>query len=575
MIKINFLSIPVRCIEKNYERVIEGELRCKALSKFLEKVGAEKCVWLAEDGSGVIVKLCYDPATNQIVGLVLPLSNTTGCPIILSFSATTADEIKAHMQKKRSTIVYLVMAQPLNERFPPFILQIFGTDNTFTAQDVMNRWKFTEKELAKFGITVAGVSSDGDTRLLSGMCQQMLNPSNQLSFVQDSIHIGTKLRNRILKPGIEMKMGCGKVSISHLKKLIKQCPKEISGLSMTDVSPEDRQNFSSYEKMVSVRTQTALAAYVPESDTTIKYLKLCNDITSSFMNPEICPTERITRIWRALFFLRIWRESIRSSKYHTLNKDFITSNAFKCIEVNARNLIELIRKLREKPEFFVPTLFQSQTCEKAFRQFRSMGTVNFTRINFSILDLLYMIRRVEALNEILHFKLYDKGVMFPKFEVNTKQTKIYSLPNEHEIMAALTQAKNSAIDDAKKFGMDFDDDVIENYQMPGRSGYGTETDYEDSDEETIANNYYSEEEFEHDLTDEESIIDNLEDKNSHFIEIETDNGSRKIIRKSSLVWLLSEKNSKLSNDRLKRVQQAKSDTYSLRKQPRQAKYTEQ
>lgn len=44
------------------------------------------------------------------------------------------------------------MAQALDERVPPFILQIYGTNNAFTAKDVVRRWSFMKTELERYVI---------------------------------------------------------------------------------------------------------------------------------------------------------------------------------------------------------------------------------------------------------------------------------------------------------------------------------------------------------------------------------------------------------------------------------------
>lgn len=119
--------------------------------------------------TGIVPKVNYDVVTDQVVGLVLPFDEKTGCPKMFSYKATTVDEIKSHMKKKKASIAYVVMAQPLDERFPPFVLQLYGTDNTFKAKNVLDRWNFMENELGKYNITIAGYSSDADIRLLAAM----------------------------------------------------------------------------------------------------------------------------------------------------------------------------------------------------------------------------------------------------------------------------------------------------------------------------------------------------------------------------------------------------------------------
>lgn len=85
--------------------------------------------------------------------------------------------------------------------------------------------------LSRYGIEVAGISSDGDTRLLRCMKLETKIGKKHLNnmplyfncslskklYVQDTIHIGTKLRNRLLKQSVILPMGNYQVSVSHLK----------------------------------------------------------------------------------------------------------------------------------------------------------------------------------------------------------------------------------------------------------------------------------------------------------------------------------------------------------------------
>lgn len=121
-------------------------------------------------------------------------------------------------QTKMSTYVYTVMAQPICQNSPAFCLQMFGTDQKFSFLDVLNRWNHLEELLKAKGITILGYSSDGDTRLLKAM--KIKNQLSDFSInrphgwktfffseyctefpcVQDTIHIGNKLKNRLLRP---------------------------------------------------------------------------------------------------------------------------------------------------------------------------------------------------------------------------------------------------------------------------------------------------------------------------------------------------------------------------------------
>lgn len=109
-------------------------------------------VWLSEDGSGITPKVEYDTINSQLVGKVLPIDERTGIPIPHSYIVRTPREIEDHLTNKsvnKASLVYIIMAQPLKQNVPPFVLSIFGTDNKFNADHVLNRWEFVEAELTR------------------------------------------------------------------------------------------------------------------------------------------------------------------------------------------------------------------------------------------------------------------------------------------------------------------------------------------------------------------------------------------------------------------------------------------
>lgn len=128
---------------------MEGELRCKELALYLEKTNSAKTIFLSEDASGIVKKIVYDSHSNQLIGLVLPIDKKNGMPITCTFKAESAELIRQHLQQPQSSLVYIVVAQPLKKNTAPFILQIYGTDNRFKTEDVLKRWIHTEKELKR------------------------------------------------------------------------------------------------------------------------------------------------------------------------------------------------------------------------------------------------------------------------------------------------------------------------------------------------------------------------------------------------------------------------------------------
>lgn len=392
----------------------------------------------------------------------------------------------------------------------------------------------------RYGIEVVGISTDGDSKPFGAMKYLINHPECGIIPVQDATHVATKLRNRILKPGIVLPMGSSHVSVEHLIRLLKDVQKSVHGLSQTDVCPVDRMNFKSFRKITDNRVIESLLQHVENSEATVQFLKLCKQVTFSYLDFELSPSDRIFHIWNGLYFLRIWRHHIKTSTAFRLQDNFISSNAYICIEMNARSLLSLIRKFRDdnKPEHFLPSLFDSQTCERAFRQFRSMGSVEFTRINFSLYDLLHMIGRVEAQNEIAYIRLGNSGIEFPNKREG--KSKVFSLPSEEEITATLSKAKEEAINTAHAFGMQGID--IDNFDIDTRLSIEESSDDDmdiiDLAEQNSANDWSEQ--------SDDSELQNA------FTKILDENGVERIIRKSTFVWMLTDPSAPISKDRLRR-----------------------
>lgn len=215
------------------------------------------------------------------------------------------------------------------------------------------------------------------------------------------------------------------------------------------------------------RVANALKKYVPDSEATILYLSICKHITSSYMDPVLLPDQRVYRIWYALYMLRGWRKWLLSHKDYTLKDNFITNNAFVCVEINAHALIEIIVKLRLKNQanLFNTLWFSSQPCESMFRMMRSMGTVNFTKINFNLNELLNMIARVEMADKIAHS---TKDVNFPKIDAhicNEPQVEP-QLPTDQQIVAEMEKARKDALAKLAEFDIFLNaNDITENREL--------------------------------------------------------------------------------------------------------------
>lgn len=173
-------------------------------------------------------------------------------------------------------------------------------------------------------------------------------------FVQDTIHIATKLSNIFLKnKSYPNKLPFGRnyfIQVKHLEFLL---------------NPMDRQNFSSVERIFDKKVIDLLTANVPESEGTIMFLRIVRHIIESYKDINLSPLERIGKIWFATFILRIWRRFIESEKSFTLGENFLSHNAYSCIELNAHAMIFIVLYLKNNgvaSKLFLPELLDSQPC---------------------------------------------------------------------------------------------------------------------------------------------------------------------------------------------------------------------
>lgn len=401
------------------ERILEGQIRLTQLKSFLVKRGYPMNVWISEDQTRIVSTNEYDSVNNRIVGFTTPYDEN-GCPIINSFIAGSATEIQSYFNSESTANnLYAIVAQPLVVDSPSFTLCVFASNNKFSFDIVLRRWNYIETEAKKLGIVIEGFSSDGDTRMLKAMKIKSVLPCaiedkncdwfqanfdcNRSITIQDTIHIGTKLRNRLLSPSIILPMGKFLVSVAHLKVLIDSLSKDKHLLTETDINPTDKMNSRSVDKIIHEKVTDLLEKHVTDSDATVAYLKIIRYILESFSKNNLSVSERIYKIWFSTLFIRIWKCWIAQETSYTTSQNFITNNCYNCIELNAHGLILIVKKFKneDRENQFIPWLMNSQSCEKLFRTLRSMTSVFSTVVNFSMLDVLRRLSRINFLNDII------------------------------------------------------------------------------------------------------------------------------------------------------------------------------
>lgn len=578
-----------RHIAQVQSTAVEGVLRADELLQYLTDLKLPKFVALSEDATRITNRPQYDPQTNQIVGFVLPLGKN-GMPCAKSYMAKSAAEIEqcfyntdTRKEKTLASSVNVVMAQPLVAGIPAFCLLVFGSNAKYTTKNIQERWQFIADELKKRDIKVVTFASDSDPKFNAVMKYHVnLGRSGTNGFpdwfnanlcfsinfapIQDFIHIGTKLRNRILN--YVLRMGDYDVSMAHLLILLDTFTKEQHGLCSNTTNPKDRQNFESVLRICDAKV-IDLLSHVEGSEGTVLYLRVMDSILRSFLDISLTPIERIRHIWFAVFILRIWKQFIlKSKKKYSTDIHFISSNCYACVELNAHSIVFLMLYLRENnlDHLFRPDMLGSQPCESIFRQLRSLTSTYSTVTNFSVLEIIRRMSKIELQNEISHIKL--KHWNFPRIGLPSSShydtvdrngvnqyEKCIKLPCQEEIIKEIELAKLEAMEYAKTIGM-----AVENInykcKLP-KEKKKKETNVDISKTEntvTVQNKDVLQMFKDVNLKQYAVKIDpETIDESSPYVKIQNKNGEIICIEKHKLCWFLGQTKGKLSSDRLLRV----------------------
>ena len=114
----------------------------------------------------------------------------------------------------------------------------------------------------------------------------------------------------------------------------------------------------------------------------------------------------------------VWSEVLINSHY-TLSNNFVTLNAYMCIELNAHAFIVFIFTLHKvlPDSGFLLWMLGSQSCEKTFRAASSMSSMFSTVINFGMLGLLHRLHRMQV-QICLETELKVSRIKYPHIEAH-------------------------------------------------------------------------------------------------------------------------------------------------------------
>lgn len=591
------LATTNRYIRRTNCNIVEGILRIEELLLYLEQRNLPLVVSLSEDATRIEGKIQYDLKTNQMIGFVLPINHQTGMPIPYSYNARNASEIFEHFASgnEAAHFVNVIMGQPL-AKVAPFCLLIYGSNGKYTTEDVSKKWLFIVDQLKNVNITVLSISSDSDPKYNSAMrknshlglpcessslnrfghfdwfsCGNYVTMLNHPFYVQDTIHIGTKLRNFFLKTKWKPnRLPFGKkyfIKMQHLDFLLENFSKVDHMLCSTTLNPIDRQNFLSVSRMCDKKVTDLLRSDVPMSEGTATFLDIMRDVIAAYMDCKLMPLERIKKYWYSLFLIRMWRDYIVSNKKLTLKENFLTQNCYSCIELNAHSLVLLLIHLKEinMPELFTPHLYSSQPCEALFRMVRSFTSTYSTVANCSVKEILGRINKIQLQSDIATHNA--ENFIFPRVANASSNIPKLELPTTQEIYNQIERCKTEAIEHATKIGLvkkkksqteNWSCKVVPYVPKPIRKT-----------KNSTGHSYCLSEEYLYETLKVSLLLKSVSFKNwadkfsskrvgetTPYVELDskTFNRNKKIIvKKSFLSWLLRTNNHKLSSDRLERV----------------------
>jgi hypothetical protein len=236
--------------------------------------------FIAKDATAVVPKVTYDTTSNTFIGFSLPLVNN-GLPITNSYSTDSFTVLEQwHCNIPRAQSLNACLVQPLSSSssLSPYLLAAYGTDNKFKSSDVISRRHCIHQEFKAKGIRILGFSHDCDSRYLHAMRTSLgffasfayddhtdlfeidllstwswffMQHEQLYVYFQDTTHICTKLRSRLLSETTHLLLGDQLINIEPLLYMIDNYSKLDHSLVRSDVNPKDRQNYRSAAKISS------------------------------------------------------------------------------------------------------------------------------------------------------------------------------------------------------------------------------------------------------------------------------------------------------------------------------------
>ena len=94
------------------------------------------------------------------------------------------------------------------------------------------------------------------------------------------------------------------------------------------------------------KSMLSLLKSLPDAKVTIAYLYALRCVIDNYLDKSLKPLERVKKAWFSVFFMRYWCQWIMLSPNYSLGDNFITVNAYMCIELNVHSIDIFLLTLR-------------------------------------------------------------------------------------------------------------------------------------------------------------------------------------------------------------------------------------
>ena len=286
---------------------------------------------------------------------------------------------------------------------------------------------------------------------------------------QDYIHNGKKLTYPLDHATRRLSLGNHMAHMNHLVYLQSHIDQLFHGLRHEDVVREDRQNWASSQRLMFPRVQEQLhlieqgvGGERPEDvKGTRMYLKVCHLYVEIFCSLDKTLLQRVVASSTVANFMRIWRWWIYRNPNLSLTTNFLTRQCYDDVLLSCHAAVLFIIAARDymldQPLPLAKT--GSDCCEDLFSQF---GSWVMNRHNYTFADMVRVLPEMNTLNQMRadpdepdipkghkkQINIWDKGHNLPEHPPNMS-----AYPADDELAQAWEDGLHEAQEMCRELGM--------------------------------------------------------------------------------------------------------------------------